>query len=198
MRYPITTYSTNSFHMKRCENVFAYKNDIVTVLCVSHKTRRITPTNISFHIKRAGLNHSEWPHFECFRKNEKKIHSKYRDGNRIEFFTTNFHLKTVESCWFCVQKYGQYRPFWVHFNEEFRRFFFTLALDPFYDCSRNSNLQCGYEDMRIWVLKNHYAMTHACINKIFHLYFVDAISPTCHMVCTFFVNNLNTMNRLLS
>lgn len=75
MRYPITTYSTNSFHMKRCENVFAYKNDIVTVLCVSHKTRRITPTNISFHIKRAGLNHFEWPHFECFRKNEKKKHT---------------------------------------------------------------------------------------------------------------------------
>lgn len=144
MRYPITTYSTNSFHMKRCENVFAYKNDIVTVLCVSHKTRRITPTNISFHIKRAGLNHSEWPHFECFRKNEKKIHSKYRDGNRIEFFTTNFHLKTVESCWFCVQKYGQYRPFWVHFNEEFRRFFF-------HSCSRSLLRLLKKQQFAMWI-----------------------------------------------
>lgn len=194
MRYPITTYSTNSFHMKRCENVFAYKNDIVTVLCVSHKTRRITPTNISFHIKRAGLNHFEWPHFECFRKNEKKktYTQNSETATGLNFSQQLFILKLTRAVDFVFKNMDNIDHFECISMKNFD-VFFPLSI-PFTIAQETAICNVGYED----ILKNHYAMTHACINKIFHLYFVDAISPTCHMVCTFFVNNLNTMNRLLS
>lgn len=97
MCYPITTYSANSFHMKRCENVFAYKNDIVARDTRGLNHKKLARSLASYHTYKYEfwyrLFGRDWIIFSSHISNvfwEKKI---YLDGNNESNNNTNNNNK---------------------------------------------------------------------------------------------------------
>lgn len=76
-----------------------------------------------------------------------------------------------------------YQTFWMHFKDEFK---FSFCFRPSIWIGRKQPFAIWMSPPCGFGITESTRMTHAYINKIFLLYFVDAIYRMCHLFFTFF------------